>query len=153
VTRPTHETGARGAGLAGRVGVLLLVYALVLAVVLFSPSNSVQTAAVTYVDHVLRQFLPDSWISFTRVEVLLNVVIIAPLTFLTAMVWPRVRWQGWTAYAFVGATTVELVQGVLLPGRDASFSDIVANTAGAMLGAVLCRAAIGSADSDAMTKG
>ena len=32
---------------------------------------------------------------------------------------------------------VELIQGVFLPARHASFSDIVANTAGAALGALL----------------
>ncbi len=89
--------------------------------------------------HVLQAVLPDSWVDFTRVEVLMNAVIIAPLSFLGSRVWPRLRWQDWTAYAFVGATTVELVQGLLLPGRQASFSDIVANTFGALLGALLAR--------------
>jgi VanZ like family len=138
VTQQVQHTGARGAGLAWRAGVLLLLYALVLGAVLFSPTNHVQTGAVVDVDQTLARFLPDSWASFARVEMLLNVLIIAPVSFLGSLVWPRLRWQEWTAYGFVGATTVELLQGMLLPGRQASFSDIVANTAGALLGAVLC---------------
>ena len=139
MTEQAQHTGARGERLARRVGVLLLVYVLVLGAVLFSPTSHVQTALVDGLVHVLQAVLPDSWVDFARVEVLMNAVIIAPLSFLGSRVWPRLRWQDWTAYAFVGATTVELVQGLLLPGRQASFSDIVANTFGALLGALLAR--------------
>src|SRR5213078_894016 len=134
-----QRTRARGAGLAGRAGVPLLVYVLVLAVVLFSPTSHVQAALVNDLVRAFRAVLPDSWATFTRVEVLMNAVIIAPLSLLGSRVWPRLRWQDWTAYAFVGASCVELVQGLLLPGRQASFSDIVANTIGAMLGALVYR--------------
>ena len=137
VTEQAQHTGARGERLAGRVGVLLLLYVLVLAAVLFSPTSHVQASLVDGLVHVLQAVLPDSWVDFSRVEVLMNAVIIAPVTFLGSCVWPRLRWQDWTAYAFIGASGVELIQGVLLPGRQASFSDIVANTAGALLGAVL----------------
>ncbi len=115
----------------------LLLYALALLVVLFSPTSHVQASLVIHLGDALQVVLPDSWITFTRVEILMNVVIIAPLTFIGSIVWPRLRWQEWTAYGFLGATMVELVQGILLPGRHASFSDIFANTAGAMLGALV----------------
>jgi VanZ family protein len=46
-------------------------------------------------------------------------------------------WPAWTAYGFVAAVLVETIQGVLLPTRSASFGDVVANTAGMLLGAVL----------------
>jgi hypothetical protein len=147
VTERAQDTGARGAGrLAGRVGVLLLLYALLLLVVLFSPTSHVQASLVEDLVHALQRVLPDAWITFGRAEILMNAVIIAPLTFLGSAVWPRLRWQDWTAYGFVGATTVELLQGVLLPGRQASFSDIVANSAGALLGAVLARGLLRSSD-------
>jgi hypothetical protein len=138
VTEQAEHTGARGAGLAGRVGVLLVVYVVVLAAVFFSPTNRVQTDAVVDVGHAVAPFLPRSWAGFAPIEVLLNVAIVAPVSFLGSMVWPRLRWQDWTAYGFVGATSVELIQGLLLPGRQASFSDVVANTAGALVGALLC---------------
>ena len=47
------------------------------------------------------------------------------------------RWQEWTAYGFLGAIAVELFQGLVLPGREASLSDIVSNGLGALLGALL----------------
>ena len=40
------------------------------------------------------------------------------------------------AYYYFGSKE-ELVQAVLLSGRQASFSDVVANTLGALLGAVI----------------
>lgn len=124
--------------LTRRARVLLVGYALVLLVVLFAPTSTVQASLVMHLVDFLRLFLPDSWVDFKHAEVVMNAVIIAPLSFLGSLVWRRMRWQEWTTYAFLGACAVEIVQGVLLPDRRASFSDIVANTAGACLGALLC---------------
>ena len=62
------------------------------------------------------------------------------------------RLPGWVVPAvivfwggFLGAMAVELAQGLLLPGRQASFSDVVANGAGALLGALLAKALSGVA--------
>ena len=119
---------------------LLALYAVVLAVVLFSPSSGTQSGLV-YDLVVLFDKLgaPPTLVTYVRAEVVMNAVIIAPVSFLGSTVFPRLRWQDWTAYAFLGAVTVEMVQGLVLPQRQASFSDIVANTAGALLGAVLAR--------------
>ncbi len=116
---------------------MLLLYAAVLLVVLLSPSSEVQSSLVAHGAHALQVFLPDTWVNFTRVEVLMNLAIIAPVTFLGSILWPRLRWQDWTAYGFLGSIGVELFQGIFLPHRSASFSDIVANGAGALVGALL----------------
>ena len=63
--------------------------------------------------------------------------MIAPVTFLGLMAFPRSRWQEWTAYGFVASSCVELAQEFLLPHRQASTTDVVANTLGALVGAVL----------------
>ena len=118
---------------------LLLAYALLLVVILLSPTSDVQSSLVHTVSDVLRTFLPGHLVRGSRTEVALNAVIIAPLSLLGTLTFPRTRWQDWTAYGFVGACSVELIQGLLLPHRQASFSDIVANTAGAALGALLAR--------------
>jgi VanZ family protein len=137
VTEHREHATPRGAGLEGRARVLLVGYAVVVAVVLFSPTAQFQTATVVDLGGALRSFLPDGLATFARVEMLLNVLLVAPVTFLGTLVWPRLRWQDWTAYVFVAAATVEVLQGLLLPGRDASFTDVFANTAGALLGAAL----------------
>ena len=116
---------------------LLLAYAVLLVVILFSPTSDVQSSLVRTVSDVLRTFLPGHLVRFSRAEVALNAVIIAPLSLLGTLSFPRLRWHAWTAYGFLGSCVVELLQGLLLPGRQASFSDIVANTAGALLGGLL----------------
>ena len=119
---------------------LLALYGVLLAVVLLAPTSTVQASLVLDVVRALQHLgVHGTWSTFTRVEVLTNVLMIAPLTFLGSLVLSRLRWQDWTAYAFIGAACVEMFQGIVLPARQASFSDIVANTAGAALGALLAR--------------
>jgi glycopeptide antibiotics resistance protein len=67
----------------------------------------------------------------------MNALIIAPATFLATFVRPQYSWRDWTAFAFCLACLVELAQGLLLPGRYPQFSDVVANTLGALLGALV----------------
>ena len=120
--------------------VLLVAYSIFLVFALFSPTSDKQSGAVSAVGTVLDAIgVPHRYLTFDRLEVVANVAIIAPVSFLGLVVAPSFTWRDWTAYAFVAATLVELVQGFLLPDRQASFSDIVANTAGALLGSVLAR--------------
>lgn len=70
------------------------------------------------------------------IEFLYNVVMVAPLTAVGSVLWPRLSWRDWTAGAFVAFTLVEVAQGTLLAHRDGSMSDVVANTVGCCLGAL-----------------
>ena len=118
--------------------ILLGVYSVLLAVALFSPSSQVQSSAVVHLGSVLSSLgVPAKLVTFPRLEVLMNAAIVAPLTFLASLSWPAWSWRDWTAAGFLGAVAVELTQGLLLPDRQAAFSDIVANTAGALVGAVV----------------
>jgi VanZ family protein len=127
VTRPS---------LAARV--LLGLYSVFLALAVFSPTSDRQTRAVGRFGQVLALLHPPAgWITFERLEVLSNLLLIVPFTFLLTLVLPRPSWRDWTAYAFLAASFVELVQALVLPSRHASYSDVVANTAGALVGAAL----------------
>ena len=68
-----------------------------------------------------------------------NVLIIAPVTFFASLLRPRYSWLEWTALGFLAALLVEVIQAVALPDRSATFSDIVANTLGALVGALVVR--------------
>ena len=123
--------------------VLLAVYAVLLLVALFSPTSDRQSAAVFWLGRVLADIgFSPTFTAFDRLEVVLNVAIVAPLVFLASFVRPSYGWRDWTALGFAAALTVEALQGLLLPARQASFSDVVANTLGALVGAVLARAAL-----------
>jgi VanZ like family len=71
------------------------------------------------------------------IEIALNVLLTAPAALLASVVWPEPSWRAWTAWAFLFFGAVEAVQLLLLPGRHGSFSDVVANTAGCCLGALV----------------
>lgn len=117
---------------------LLAGYSALLALALLWPTSDRQSGMVSWLVEALQHLgLSSSLVTFTRAEVLMNVLIIAPVTFLGSLWRPRMSWRSWTAYGFVASLTVELVQGLLLPDRQAAFSDVVANTTGALLGAVV----------------
>ena len=129
----------KGAGvLVWAARLLLAAYLVALGVVVLS-SDSVEQ------DRLLQDFqgwlgtqgLPLQVLTFARLEVLANVAIVMPVGLMGVLAFPRLRWQDWTAYAFLGALAVELVQGLLLPSREMSAVDIVANTSGAAAGALV----------------
>lgn len=117
-------------------------YLVFLAVALLSPTSSEQSHAVVLAGRLLTGLLPDAWLTFGRLEVLANVALMVPAGFLVRAGVRRSRWQDWTAYGFLAAAAVEGAQGLLLPHRQASFSDIVANTLGVAIGAALAGLAL-----------
>jgi glycopeptide antibiotics resistance protein len=126
VTRPTRVVGA-----------VLLIYTVLLLLAVLSPTNSDQGHMVLWLAQRLQDVgVPAAIATFHRLEVVLNALIVAPVSFLGSFLRPRLSWRDWTAYGFVASVAVEMIQLVVLPGRQASFSDVVANTGGALLGAV-----------------
>lgn len=138
--------------------VLLVGYSVLLVVALIAPTSTTQSSMVrAVVDALVRSGASASLVTFGRAEVVMNALIVAPVSFLGSIVGRRLSWRDWTALGFCFSVAVELVQGVLLPDRQASFSDIVANTMGALLGAlvalVLRRRSSGCADRDVRSAG
>ena len=69
------------------------------------------------------------------VDLVLNVLLFAPLG--AGMGLARMRWTTALAFVFFSTVGIELLQLTLITGRDASFGDILANTAGGTLGFLL----------------
>jgi len=125
-------------GLATAAAGALAVYCGVLAFILLSPSPAVAASSVAYLGEIGRALhAPDWMLIAARVEFMANATIAAPVSFLGSVVFRDSTWRDWTAYLFVTSGLIELVQGALLPGRSATFVDMVANTLGALMGAVL----------------
>jgi glycopeptide antibiotics resistance protein len=80
--------------------------------------------------------VPEVLLTADRAEFICNALIITPAVLAAALLWPDRSWTTWTAYGFVGSLSIEVVQGLFLPDRNASFVDVVANTLGALLGSV-----------------
>lgn len=117
-------------------GAALGAYLLALGMVVLQPEPEVAVGSVSSVKDLLVGIgVPDEWLTNDRVEFGLNTLLFAPVTFLGALVFPRVRWSEWVVAAFVLSAGIELVQGLFFPDRMATFVDVVANTAGGLLGA------------------
>lgn len=118
--------------------VALAAYSAVLAVVLLAPTSGNQSEAASWLGDLGAWIgLPERFVTQPRVEFVCNALILMPLSALGSLVWPRVGWREWTAYAFVIAGGVELTQGILLPERTVATADVVANTLGGLGGALV----------------
>ena len=113
-------------------------YGALLALILLWPVGEPATAVVAWCTRALGWAgAPVSVASGGRVEFALNALMVVPVPLLVSLLWPRWTWQQWTAYGFLGSLCVEGVQAVFLAGRSAQFVDVVANTLGALVGALL----------------
>ena len=117
---------------------LLVAYLFFLAFILINPSARLATETVgSAYDVVVSIIGSHAWLTPKRVEFATNLAMFLPLGLLILLTWPRLNWRDVTVVAFLLSAGVEIYQGVLLPHRSAEFADVVANTLGCALGAVL----------------
>jgi hypothetical protein len=134
VTQVLKRRGIRG----------LLVVAMVLvlgiaAFLVFQPGAGVASGALFNTHRWLFRHGVPRWLLRTHaLEFLFNVALFLPLGAGGALLWRRPTTAMWALIAFLLSASIELVQ-VVMPGRDASARDVVANTVGATLGAALMR--------------
>ncbi|UAL29172.1 VanZ family protein [Nocardioides rotundus] len=122
----------------GRLLLALVAASLVvLGCVVFQATGSLPTRVVSAVtEQLLAIGVSPTLAESSRVEFALNVAMFVPPVAVAALLLPRIRWSEWVVIAFVVSGVVELVQGFLLPDRSATFSDVVANTLGGLIGAL-----------------
>ncbi|MCX8455785.1 VanZ family protein [Paenarthrobacter ureafaciens] len=113
------------------------VYLVTLALVVFLPSK--EASAVTGFLGIIAGWLATLGMPFKEaaagVEFVSNIVMFVPFGGLATFLWPS-RWNLWRML-LLGASTstfIELTQ-LLIPGRVTALSDLIANTAGAVIGA------------------
>ena len=124
------------AGVRRAALVALAVYVVALAVALLAPTSGTQSEMASWVVDLGRALGFDAQTATqARAEFLCNAAILAPVSALGSIMWPRTTWRDWTAWTFVAAGLVEATQGLVLDRRTASYADIVANTLGGLLGA------------------
>jgi glycopeptide antibiotics resistance protein len=119
---------------------LLLVYAAVVAFLVFYPSGVHATSSVAAMSRLLAQAGAPSWLGGHVVEFLANIAMFLPLGALGAVLTRRWDWRLWLLVGLSASSLIELVQLLVLSERSAAFSDIVANTVGAVVGAVAAAA-------------
>lgn len=112
--------------------VILVLYAAMTIAILVAPVSpeSIVRRTVDFFDDVLGW----SFIRTGHVDAAYNVLLFIPLGFLMTLLFRR-RWVG-VLIALVLSLSVELVQ-TLLPQRTASLRDVLTNSVGAAIGAIV----------------
>ncbi|WP_336660477.1 VanZ family protein [Leucobacter sp. USHLN153] len=83
-----------------------------------------------------------TWFGYHELESLANVVMFMPLGFCVALLLSR-RWRPLTLLLMpLASLLIEGAQLMLLPGRFATFDDVVANSIGGWIGAALAVVAL-----------
>lgn len=117
------------------------VYLVALALVVFLPSKEAST--VTGFVGIIAGWLAALGLPFKEaavgVEFVSNIVMFVPFGLLATFLWPN-RWNWWRMLLLgaVTSTFIELMQ-LLIPGRVTALSDVIANTAGGLIGAAVAR--------------
>jgi glycopeptide antibiotics resistance protein len=119
------------------VGAVAVLYVAVVAFIVFWPGGDMPSSAVRHIHAWLQSVGAPTAVTPTRVEFVCNVLLFVPLSLLGSLLKPEWTWSSWVVVGYCATFTIELVQGLLLPGRMATMSDVVANTGGALIGAVL----------------
>lgn len=94
---------------------------------------SVNTALVAWLNE--SNILPG--IRFGHVEAAANVAVFVPIGFLLALIVPRRLWLLAAAGGTILSACIETAQWLFLPGRQPSLRDVVTNSLGALIGALL----------------
>ncbi|ERI36194.2 teicoplanin resistance protein VanZ [Arthrobacter sp. AK-YN10] len=117
------------------------VYLVALALVVFLPSKEAST--VTGFVGVIAGWLAALGLPFKEaavgVEFVSNIVMFVPFGLLTTFLWPD-GWNWWRMLLLGAATStfIEVTQ-LIIPGRVTALSDVIANTAGGLIGAAVAR--------------
>ncbi|WP_286398629.1 VanZ family protein [Pseudarthrobacter defluvii] len=110
-----------------------------LALVAFWPSpvdKPVAGQLVSVLTFLHRHGIPR-WFNYTFIEAAANVALFTPVGFVAALAFPSKRWWQIGGFGLLISGCIELGQLLFLHARFASVSDVVTNTSGAVIGAVL----------------
>jgi glycopeptide antibiotics resistance protein len=111
-------------------------YLVVLAILVLDPSQQAPGQSLSLVSGILQAIGAPVPADSPFLEVASNVALFIPLGLLGLLLWPSRGIVGWTGIGALLSAVVELSQLLFLPHRFATVNDVVANSAGALLGAV-----------------
>ncbi|MGN8026970.1 VanZ family protein [Microbacterium sp. 22242] len=115
-----------------RVLVWMLVYAIVVAIIVFWP----QPFLSVFDPWIRKASVELPALTLPRVEFAANIAMFVPLGMFLAVLLPRRRYLV-APIGFVTTIMIESVQGLFLSSRSATVADVLANTTGACLGLLI----------------
>lgn len=121
--------------------VLLVPYAIAVALIVWLPDD--QAGKVTGVVGQLARSLAyrldvSLTLMYNVLEFVANIALFVPFGILLALAWPRLKVWHMAALGLLTSGMIEFVQ-IFLPTRFSTISDLIANTAGALLGCLIVR--------------
>ena len=114
-----------------------MIYVSVVAFIVFWPGSDVPSSSVQRIHGWLQELGAPADLTPERVEFGLNVLLFVPLSLLGSLLKPRWTWSSWVVVGYCATVGVEMTQALLLPQRSPTMKDIVANTGGALIGALI----------------
>jgi glycopeptide antibiotics resistance protein len=119
------------------VGAAAVVYVAVVAFIVFWPAGEMPSSSVSLLYEWSQRLGAPAQLTEERIEFVCNVLLFVPMSLLGSLLKPQWTWSAWVVVGYCATFTIELVQAFLLPGRSATMQDVVANTGGALIGAVI----------------
>ena len=107
-----------------------------------SPVDRPVSGQLTAVLKLLHRNGVPGWFNYKFVEAFANSVLFMPVGFVSALAFPAKHWWQIGAFGLLISGCIELGQLLFLHDRVASPSDIVTNTSGAVIGALLAAFAV-----------
>lgn len=121
--------------------ILLVPYTIALALIVWLPGEQASrvTGVVGRVARSLADRLDASFLhTYTALEFLANIALFIPFGLLLALAWSRLKTWHLAVLGLLTSGLIEFVQ-FFLPTRFPTISDLVANTAGAVIGCLFVR--------------
>ncbi len=105
--------------------------------IVFWPAGDMPSSSVRFLYERFQDLGAPTQLTSDRIEFICNVLLFVPLSLLGSLLRPQWTWSSWVVVGYCATFTIELVQGLVLPGRNATMQDVVANTGGALIGALI----------------
>ena len=118
---------------------LLAIYLLLAALIAFWPTP-VDSGAAPFLNTLITKLHNHgfpAWLGYDQLEFAANVLFFIPLGFLMTLLLGRDRWWFSTLLATGASVCIEVGQQEFLSARFPSIADVVANTLGALVGALV----------------
>lgn len=115
-----------------------------LAVIAFwpSPIDYSLRGHIAHLVDFLHRYGALYWLDYRMIEKVANVVMFIPLGFIARLAFPAGKWWQVGAFGLIISGCIELGQLLFLSNRFASVLDVVTNTSGATIGALLAFAVL-----------
>lgn len=135
MSRATHA----GAFRVRFVAALTVMYVLVVLVVTLWPTT-VDNGLDPYINRLLEKLWSKgvpTFVNYRLIEFGANIIFFVPVGFLLGVLFPYRLWLLAPICGGLLSAALETAQGLFLPGRVSSLADVIANTAGALVGSIV----------------